>query len=140
MATVSSDREPQHQNGAPHAASLPRQTRVSMLVPLRRLARASTPGLRATIAPAALKRASIAWIMLVVLLAAAITHFGAATDDRHALRWPTDTIEAWLRNMTVTPFAPWTRDDPYVSPEGLALPLLTQQPPALVPDRGPREE
>lgn len=58
--------------------------------------------------------------LLAALLATAMAAFHRPSDDWGPILWHMDTIDAWLRQMTVTP-APPVASAPYVSPEGLEL-------------------
>ena len=120
---VSPDLTSGHQEARVLARHPARRLRVSMLVPLRRLKRAHSPSFNMDARSAAFACALIALAFFGIVLASTISRDSATSGVSRQSGWPTDTIEAWLRNMTVTRFgAGSSGDQPYVSPEGLAAP------------------
>jgi hypothetical protein len=113
VAMVSSDLRPEHGQAEAHPRAPPHRPRVSMLVPLRRLAKAPARQFRAAMTSAALVAALGVGVLLCALLASSVLSLRQAVPGNHPiLVSPTDTIEAWLRHMTITSSAPTSPDGP----------------------------
>ncbi len=126
MAMVSSDLRPEHGQAEARPRSLLHRPRVSMLVPLRRLARAPSRQSRSGMTTAAVASALGVAILLCALVVGTTPPDRPSSGRTHIQGWPTDTIEAWLRHMTITPSVS-------ISPEA---PTSSDQPRAQEPSDG----
>jgi hypothetical protein len=60
--------------------------------------------------------------LLALIIAASVAPFRTGTVERREPHFATDSIDAWLRHMTVTPAFPapfQSGQSPHISPEGL---------------------
>jgi hypothetical protein len=77
---------------------------------------------RGIAAPFSISHAIAVAGVLALIVAASVAHFRIGTVEMREPRFATDSIEAWLRYMTVTPALPAplpSGQSPHISPEGL---------------------
>jgi hypothetical protein len=77
---------------------------------------------RSAAAPCSISHAIATASVLALIIAASVAHFHTGTVDIRKPHFAIDSIEAWLRYMTVTPAIPapfLPGQAPHISPEGL---------------------